>query len=504
MKANFFSIEPTVQLTKSFYESGSLVQGKLFFSPNEHTKIKSLLVSFTGRQEYKSRGMTKSSIKELFNESKSYSLESYTGLLCIDLNNSLPSSAASSTEYLEGIHYMSIAYFYKLDFQFVDVKNEYSIIKPFVVRSNQIKGKYPLTNSIETNISMFCGNKGECKIELTNKKEFYVWDEKICLELQVDNIGCSLPTTSINGSLIRKIITKPDSKSPKSEFSTMIIDEIKSPFECQENKSKKAIINLNLTNSNKLELKNYLNSASSSIYGKDSKKILDCMSSTFKRKFLIEFFVEVIVRWEGNACTDNELKISLPILVFSKPLIESTRTFQEPTTIVEYTNNINHLDVIPEETSPNDLNTFSEADPQSNFNQNLSKKIDEEQILEPQQIPENNDIQPEVLVALSDIENQPEIVEMPITYENYLVAGKNTLNNGLVTENQTHFVVTYKNTFDPIYIKSSTPNKGLVTENEKTIEITYKSLNNFSVTKNKGKLIETNDKFTITYKLSDQ
>ena len=67
MKANYFKVEPTIQFSRNFYESGSLVEGKLYFESN--LDAKSLKISFTGTEEFKMKGMKNSTKKEIFNES---------------------------------------------------------------------------------------------------------------------------------------------------------------------------------------------------------------------------------------------------------------------------------------------------------------------------------------------------------------------------------------------------------------------------------------------------
>lgn len=507
MNANFFKVEPIVQFSQGYYESGSLVQGKLFFEPN--LEIKNLKISFAGLEEFKSKGMKKSETKELFNESKTYKLEGKTGLSCIELNNIIPSKAFSSAEYHDGTSSISIAYFYKLDFDFSEDKTQVSFFKPFIVRGEHTKGKYPITSNAELNISLFCGHKGDCKIEVTNKKEFYEWEDNVSLDLLVDNTGSSVPTQSLISSLIMKVTCKSDSKGSKGDFTTVKIEETQTPFVCIENKQKKAHIVLGLSKANsKLD---YSKVDSTKIYGTDPQAILDRMSSVFKSNFLIEFFAEVVVVWEGNACTDNELKVSLPVLVYSKSMIEATKVFEDSSRSV----NIAYEEPITVllESAPEEASTFYEmhpqrsAEPESNFQQGLLEdKVDEEKILEfePQPVVEELscaiEVSPEV-EKVPDIAVEPVSKEIP--HECTLKDGTMTKNNGKVIETDHNITVTYKNDYIPVYIRGCTPNNGIIIESSNNMVVTYKTFNEFGTTKNKGKFIETQERIVITYKLTD-
>ena len=133
----------------------------------------------------------------------------YTFPLEIELPNNIPSSFL----YINKNIYFEIIYTIKIKFD--EINNNYKEAIPIIIRQKEKLFNYPKSNEYKKILGECCWERGQTSIKITPQEKYSLINNKIKLNVLINNEQSGMPGTPLNLEVYQKLIFFPKDKNKK-------------------------------------------------------------------------------------------------------------------------------------------------------------------------------------------------------------------------------------------------------------------------------------------------
>ena len=133
----------------------------------------------------------------------------YTFPFEIELPNNIPSSFL----YINKDIYFEIIYTIKIKFD--EINNNYMEAIPIIIRQKEKLFNYPKSNEYKKILGECCWERGETNIKITPQEKYSLINNKIKLNILVNNEKSGMPGTPLNLEVYQKLVFFPKDKTKK-------------------------------------------------------------------------------------------------------------------------------------------------------------------------------------------------------------------------------------------------------------------------------------------------
>jgi len=133
----------------------------------------------------------------------------YTFPFEIELPNNIPSSFL----YINQNIYFEIIYTIKIKFD--EINNNYKVAIPIIIRQKEKLFNYPKSNEYKKFLGECCWERGQTSIKITPQEKYSLINNKIKLNVLINNEQSGMPGTPLNLEVYQKLIFFPKDKNKK-------------------------------------------------------------------------------------------------------------------------------------------------------------------------------------------------------------------------------------------------------------------------------------------------
>ena len=133
----------------------------------------------------------------------------YTFPFEIELPNNIPSSFL----YINKNIYFEIIYTIKIKFD--EINNNYKEAIPIIIRQKEKLFNYPKSNEYKKILGECCWERGETNIKITPQEKYSLINNKIKLNILINNEKSGMPGTPLNLEVYQKLVFFPKDKTKK-------------------------------------------------------------------------------------------------------------------------------------------------------------------------------------------------------------------------------------------------------------------------------------------------
>ena len=133
----------------------------------------------------------------------------YTFPFEIELPNNIPSSFL----YINKNIYFEIIYTIKIKFD--EINNNYKVAIPIIIRQKEKLFNYPKSNEYKKFLGECCWERGQTSIKITPQEKYSLINNKIKLNVLINNEQSGMPGTPLNLEVYQKLIFFPKDKNKK-------------------------------------------------------------------------------------------------------------------------------------------------------------------------------------------------------------------------------------------------------------------------------------------------
>ena len=214
----------------------------------------------------------------------------YTFPFEIELPNNIPSSFL----YINKNIYFEIIYTIKIKFD--EINNNYKEAIPIIIRQKEKLFNYPKSNEYKKILGECCWERGQTCIKITPQEKYSLINNKIKLNILINNEQSGMPGTPLNLEVYQKLIFFPKDKNKKIH-KTKLVGKDKGINAINPRKNFNEDIDIKLKEN---KIKNFYKERTKAFKYFKNKNIIELLTTSIKSDFVIcEYDVYVESQFVG-------------------------------------------------------------------------------------------------------------------------------------------------------------------------------------------------------------
>ena len=214
----------------------------------------------------------------------------YTFPFEIELPNNIPSSFL----YINKNIYFEIIYTIKIKFD--EINNNYKVAIPIIIRQKEKLFNYPKSNEYKKFLGECCWERGQTSIKITPQEKYSLINNKIKLNVLINNEQSGMPGTPLNLEVYQKLIFFPKDKNKKIH-KTKLVGKAKGINVINPRKNFNEDIEIKLKEN---KIINFYKERTKAFKYSKNKNIIELLTTSIKSDFVIcEYDVYVESQFVG-------------------------------------------------------------------------------------------------------------------------------------------------------------------------------------------------------------
>ena len=214
----------------------------------------------------------------------------YTFPFEIELPNNIPSSFL----YINKNIYFEIIYTIKIKFD--EINNYYKEAIPIIIRQKEKLFNYPKSNEYKKFLGECCWERGQTSIKITSQEKYSLINNKIKLNILINNEQSGMPGTPLNLEVYQKLVFFPKDKSKKIH-KTKLVGKAKGINEINARKNFNEDIDIKIKEN---KIINFYKERTKAFKYFKNKNIIELLTTSIKSDFVIcEYDVYVESQFVG-------------------------------------------------------------------------------------------------------------------------------------------------------------------------------------------------------------
>ena len=229
----------------------------------------------------------------------------YTFPFEIELPNNIPSSFL----YINKNIYFEIIYTIKIKFD--EINNNYKVAIPIIIRQKEKLFNYPKSNEYKKFLGECCWERGQTSIKITPQEKYSLINNKIKLNVLINNEQSGMPGTPLNLEVYQKLIFFPKDKNKKIH-KTKLVGKAKGINVINPRKNFNEDIEIKLKEN---KIINFYKERTKAFKYSKNKNIIELLTTSIKSDFVIcEYDVYVESQFVG--WFEEELGVFNKVLIY--------------------------------------------------------------------------------------------------------------------------------------------------------------------------------------------